>query len=57
VDVILGLRVSEEDEAQGLDIAMHGEEAYSTDHGSTTSFSPSHAQSEVSSGVLAPSKA
>ena len=27
-DLVLGLRVSEEDERQGLDIASHGETAY-----------------------------
>jgi Amt family ammonium transporter len=29
VDVLVGLRVREEDERQGLDIASHGERAYS----------------------------
>ena len=28
VDVVLGLRVSEEDEREGLDISSHGESAY-----------------------------
>ena len=28
VDVVIGLRVSEEDEREGLDIASHGETAY-----------------------------
>ena len=28
VDLLIGLRVSEEDERQGLDIASHGETAY-----------------------------
>jgi len=28
VDLILGLRVSEEDEREGLDITSHGETAY-----------------------------
>jgi ammonium transporter, Amt family len=30
-DVVLGLRVSEQDEEQGLDLSMHGEEAYAVD--------------------------
>ena len=30
-DVICGLRVSERDEEQGLDLSMHGEEAYAVD--------------------------
>jgi Amt family ammonium transporter len=29
VDVLVGLRVSEEDEREGLDITSHGEAAYS----------------------------
>jgi Amt family ammonium transporter len=29
VDVTIGLRVSEEDEREGLDISSHGETAYS----------------------------
>ncbi len=29
VDLTIGLRVSEEDERQGLDISAHGETAYS----------------------------
>ena len=28
VDMVLGLRVSEEDEREGLDITSHGETAY-----------------------------
>ena len=28
VDAVIGLRVSEEDERQGLDISSHGETAY-----------------------------
>jgi Amt family ammonium transporter len=28
VDVVLGLRVSEEEEREGLDISSHGETAY-----------------------------
>ena len=28
VDLVIGLRVSEEDEREGLDIAAHGETAY-----------------------------
>ena len=28
VDVVIGLRVSEEEEREGLDIASHGESAY-----------------------------
>jgi Amt family ammonium transporter len=28
VDMIIGLRVSEEDEREGLDISSHGESAY-----------------------------
>ena len=28
VDMIIGLRVSEEDEREGLDISAHGESAY-----------------------------
>ena len=31
VDMTIGLRVSEEDEAQGLDLSQHGEEGYSWD--------------------------
>jgi ammonium transporter, Amt family len=30
-DVAFGLRVSEKDEEQGLDLSMHGEEAYAVD--------------------------
>jgi ammonia channel protein AmtB len=30
VDMIVGLRVSDEAEAEGLDIAEHGESAYNT---------------------------
>lgn len=33
VDAIMGLRVSEDAEEQGLDISQHGEEAYAPDHG------------------------
>ena len=29
VDATIGLRVSEEDEVEGLDLSQHGEEAYS----------------------------
>jgi Amt family ammonium transporter len=29
VDVVIGLRVTEEDEVQGLDLSQHGEEGYS----------------------------
>ena len=29
VDLVVGLRVDEEDEAQGLDLTQHGEEGYS----------------------------
>jgi Amt family ammonium transporter len=28
IDVVLGLRVSEEEEREGLDISSHGEKAY-----------------------------
>jgi Amt family ammonium transporter len=28
VDLVIGLRVAEEDEREGLDIASHGESAY-----------------------------
>ena len=28
IDMVIGLRVSEEDEREGLDIASHGETAY-----------------------------
>jgi Amt family ammonium transporter len=28
VDVVVGLRVSEEEEVQGLDLSQHGEEGY-----------------------------
>jgi Amt family ammonium transporter len=28
VDLVIGLRVNEEDEAQGLDLSQHGEEGY-----------------------------
>ena len=28
IDAVIGLRVSEEDESQGLDIALHDERAY-----------------------------
>jgi len=31
VDLVVGLRVEEEDEAQGLDLTQHGEEGYSWD--------------------------
>jgi Amt family ammonium transporter len=31
VDLLIGVRVSEEDEIQGLDLAQHGEDAYSSD--------------------------
>jgi Amt family ammonium transporter len=31
VDLLIGLRVSEEDEIQGLDLSQHGEDAYSRD--------------------------
>jgi Amt family ammonium transporter len=31
VDLTVGLRVSEDDEVQGLDLALHGEEGYSLD--------------------------
>ena len=31
VDLIMGVRVSEEDEIQGLDLSQHGEEGYNTD--------------------------
>jgi Amt family ammonium transporter len=29
VDITIGLRVSEEEEVQGLDLSQHGEEGYS----------------------------
>jgi Amt family ammonium transporter len=29
IDVVIGVRVSEEDELQGLDLSQHGEEGYS----------------------------
>jgi Amt family ammonium transporter len=31
VDLLIGVRVSEEDEIQGLDLSQHGEEGYNTD--------------------------
>jgi Amt family ammonium transporter len=31
VDLLIGVRVSEEDEIEGLDLSQHGEEGYSTD--------------------------
>ena len=36
LDVIIGLRVSEEEEAAGLDISIHGEAIYASDHGAMT---------------------
>jgi ammonium transporter, Amt family len=32
VDAVVGLRVTEEEELQGLDVSLHGEEAYTQDH-------------------------
>jgi len=29
VDVVVGLRVSDDEEVQGLDVSQHGEEGYS----------------------------
>ena len=31
VDVVIGLRVSEDEEIQGLDLSQHGEEGYAFD--------------------------
>jgi ammonium transporter family len=31
VDLLIGIRVSEEDEIEGLDLSQHGEDAYSSD--------------------------
>ncbi len=39
VDAVVGLRVTEEEELQGLDVSLHGEEGYAEDHGGT--FIPS----------------
>jgi len=36
LDALIGLRVSEEDEFAGLDISVHGEAIYASDHGATT---------------------
>ena len=33
VDAVVGLRVSEEEELQGLDVSLHGEEGYADDQG------------------------
>ena len=34
IDMVMGLRVSEEEEFQGLDLSIHGEAVYASDHGS-----------------------
>jgi Amt family ammonium transporter len=46
IDAVMGLRVNDEDELQGLDISQHGEEAYSEGgHASTHQPSPHFASS------------
>jgi Amt family ammonium transporter len=40
LDLVMGLRVSEEDEVQGLDVSQHGERAYLLDGGSSYSGIP-----------------
>jgi len=43
VDAVLGLRVNEEDELQGLDVSQHGEEAYGAELGGGVGSSGGHA--------------
>jgi Amt family ammonium transporter len=43
VDAVIGLRASEEDEQQGLDLSMHGEEAYSPEIGRGSGAPSGHA--------------
>jgi ammonium transporter, Amt family len=49
VDIAIGVRVSEEDEAQGLDLSQHGEEGYNLD---LDLMSPSATMREASSPGL-----
>jgi len=43
----MGLRVSEEEEFTGLDISIHGEAVYASDHGSVIDLSDSAADAEA----------
>jgi len=53
VDAVIGLRVTAEEEEQGLDVSLHGEEAYSGDHSGTsiTSITSTHSATRELSGV------
>jgi len=53
VDAVVGLRVSEEEELQGLDITQHGEEGYGSEHGGTLGAAPSHAAHATAAPVTA----
>ena len=52
LDVIIGLRVSEEEEFQGLDLSIHGEPVYASDHGSFIDLTGQESQA----GAKAPAK-
>ncbi len=53
VDALVGLRVAEEGELQGLDITCHGEEAYSAGAGEISSPPMAHSAAPVPSPKLA----
>ena len=60
VDAVLGLRVTEEAELQGLDVSMHGEEAYASELGggvTTHGAESAHVALAGGQGKLAESKA
>jgi ammonia channel protein AmtB len=51
VDAVVGLRVTEDEELQGLDVSLHGEEGYAEDHGGM--LAPASHASAVHSGSAA----
>ena len=53
IDAVIGLRVSEDEEAQGLDLSQHGEEAYAGDLGGSSVTSHGVAAAGRPSGVPA----
>jgi Amt family ammonium transporter len=50
VDAVIGLRVTEEEEIQGLDLSLHGEEGYVDDHGGSIVSASSHTSPAHASG-------
>ena len=48
IDMVMGLRVSEEEEFQGLDISIHGEPVYASDHGTLVDLTDASTEAAAS---------